>query len=413
MPTENQIFDTFTALSTATLEKVYLPHLYEVAFRKKRSYLLDRLTRSSEGVKGLEVYLTFLAEYGWSFRPMSEMGYTPSGAPFTALEQKAKLGCHAATIAATLEAIMATDGDHSRIGDLLARLMKGVHETFPHYMCQAIWSGTSGVIGVVLSVSGSVVTLDNVGLTNTHVYDRAKYFVPGMFVQALTSAGVKRGDPVKVTVVDKVAGKITLSSIPTGLADNDMFVVSDIAGLENGYNQSTPGILDVIDDDNTFQNTDRSLAANANLRALVRNNSGTGRLPTYSLLEQFFYDCYQPSIAITDHRVINYIYEHVIMPYVRFTSTERKFELDFEYVTIGKTKLIEDEDAHNDKIIVPDLDNMQIRDKGALGSLFGKGWTPIQGRPFTEYNLVYNFLLIAEDCRNMGVLGDINILAEA
>lgn len=406
---ETQVIQSFNELSAHLLQKVYFGSLYEVAFRKKRSWFTNRIRRSSEGVSGLKVAMTYLTEYGWSWRPMSEFGFTPTGSKLDSAEQYAELSCHAASVQVNLKSILATEGDQSRMGSILDRSMKGLFETFPYYIRNMLWTPQSGVMGVALSKSGLTVTLDNAGLWNTATKDRAKLFETGMYVQVLDSAGEKKGNPVKITAVNKTLGTVTLDSDP-GVVDNDLFVLSDIAGLDDVYNTSCPGIFDVIDNDNTFQGIDRSLAANAKFRAIVQDNGGTGRALTNDLLVKFLHDCYDPEFAFTHWEVINEYWKDNLRSLVNYTPGGN-FVDGYSGLQIGKTKLIEDEDADIDKVIVPDFQNMFVAERGKIESLFGEGWRQIPGRPFLEYPVVYWATLIAEDTRYMGVLKDIDISA--
>jgi hypothetical protein len=397
--------NSFTELSTDILQKVYFGALYEVAFAKKRSWFTNRIRRSNDGVKGFKVNMTFLTDYGWSWRPMSEFGYTPTGSKLDSEEQYAELCCHAAAAQVTQKAILATEGDVSRMGSILDRSMKGLMETFPYYIRNQLWTPQTGILGQAVSKSGLVITLDNVGLWNTNVLDRAKLFEPGMYVQVLDSNGDKRGNPIRIDAVNKTLGTITVSSDP-GIADNDTFAMSDIAGLDDVYNTSMTGIFDVIDDDNTFQGVDRSAAAGAKFRAIVEHNSGTPRAMTHDLFANFFHKCFDPDFAFTRWEIVNEYWKDNLRSGVNFTPGG-DFVDGFQYVQIGKTKLVEDEDADVDKVIVPDFKNMFLAERGQVESLFGQGWRQIPGRPFMEYPVVWWGQLIAEDCRYMGVLKDI------
>jgi hypothetical protein len=231
-----------------------------------------------------------------------------------------------------------------------------------------------------------------------------------MFVQTLTSAFVKKGNPVEITGVDKKLGKITLASDP-GIVDNDIFVLSDIAGLENGYNASGPGIFDAIDDDNTFQGVDRSTAANAKFRAVV--TAGGAAAPSFDLLDTFFYDCYEPESAFTNHKLIKRYWELNVQDNVRYTMNGIDVKDGYRSVQIGKTTLFEDEDCDCDKVVVPDFKVMSIQeDPAGIQNLFGKGWQQIQGRPFMEYVMAYwAILMVAGDCRKMGRLENVSLTA--
>jgi hypothetical protein len=411
MPNESAVFDTFADLSVAAIRDVWMPTLQRMAFNLKRSWFVNRVPRNSQYVgKNLKVNIPFLTGYGSSWRPMSAMGFTPTGSPIKTAKQYAQLGCHAGAIQVNLEAIKATGGDASLINGIMSEQMTGLMETFPYYIRALFWTPNAGILGQAVSISGLVVTLDNVGLWNTATTDRAKLFEPGMFVQTLTSAFVKKGNPVEITGVDKKLGKITLASDP-GIADNDVFVLSDIAGLENGYNVSGPGIFDAIDDDNTFQGVNRSLAENAKFRAVVTNANNVA--PTFDLLDTFFYDCYEPETAFTNHKVIKRYWDLNVKENIRYTMNDVSVKDGYRSIMIGKTTLVEDEDSDCDKIVVPDFKSLSIQeDPAGIQNLFGKGWQQIQGRPFMEYIMAYwATLMVGGDCRKMGRLDNVSITA--
>ncbi|HBC89540.1 MAG TPA: hypothetical protein DCZ94_21595 [Lentisphaeria bacterium] len=410
MTNEQAIFDLFADMSGKIIKDVWCPTLYRIAYMRRRAWLLDKISRNSRLVgNDLSVKIPFLTGYGSSWRPMGELGYTPTGSPLKSAVQTASLGCHAAAIQVTEKAIRATKGSASIINGIIDEQMKGLTETFPYYVRALAWTPASGILGVQAgAISTLTVTLDNAGLWNTAVTDRAKLFEPGMFVQVLTSGYVKVGDPVEITAVDKVLGTITLASDP-GCADNCVFVLSDIAGLENGYNNSGPGILDAIDNDNTFQGVDRSTAANSKFRAVVTGSAGA---VLYATLSQFFHDCYDPEFACTNYKVIDRYWALNIQENVRYTPYDVNVKDGYRSILVKNTQLIEDDDCDCDKIIVPNLKNLSIQEApGGISNLFDKGWQQVHGRPFMEYIVAYWASLVAEDCRYMGRLDGISLTA--
>lgn len=408
---ELSIFDNFASLSEAAIRDVWAPTLHRMAFNLKRSWFVNRVPRNSQYVgKNLKVNIPYLTGYGSSWRPMSAMGFTPTGSPIKTAKQYAQLGCHAGAIIVNLEAIKATQGDAAMINDIMTEQMTGLTETFPYYIRALFWTPNAGILGKAVSASGAVVTLDNAGLWNSATTDRAKLFEPGMFVQTLDSSYAKKGNPVEVVGVDKKLGKVTFAS-DLSFADNDVFVISDIAGLKNGYNASGPGIFDAIDDDNTFQGVDRSSAENAKFRAVV--TSAANAAPTFDLLDTFFYDCYEPEFAFTNHKLIKRYWELNVQNNVRYTMNGIDVKDGYRSVQVGKTTLVEDEDSDCDKVVVPDFKVMSIQeDPAGIQNLFGKGWQQIQGRPFMEYVMAYwAILMVGGDCRKMGRLDNISLTA--
>lgn len=399
----SQIINTFNELSAYILPKSYLPAMYDIAFSRRRAGLSTKIPRSIDGVEGLKVYLTFITKYPWAWRAMSEMGFTPTGNKFDSNEQYAQLSCHAASAIVSLTEIEATQ--QGRWTGIIGRQMDALSKTFPYYMRALLWTSQNAqkALGKAASVNGLVITLDNVGLWNTETTDRCKLFEPGMIVQVYRSTA-KVGAPVEITAVDKKLGTITLASDP-GIADNDIFVLADVGGLDVPYTTLFPGILDVIDDDNTFQGMDRSTATNAGFRAVVK--SASGLTLDRDLLTDFFFDLYDPDFAYTHRKVFDayaaqFADQRQFLPGTGFVD-------DTPFIQVGKTKLLVDDEVDIDKLIVPDNANWRIADRGAVENLFGKGWQQIAKRPFLEYECVWWGLLLAEDCRYMGQMHSISL----
>lgn len=404
MPQITDVINSFSDLTNHLIPKSYLPAIYNVAFKRKRSWFCNRVPRSSEDVDGLKVHLTFLKKLPWSWRSMSEFGYTPTGSKFDSAEGSAQLGCHAASAIVSLTELEATE--QGRWTNILDKQMMALSETFPYYLRSLLWTSQNSqkALGKVASIDSTTVTLDNAGLWNTETIDRAKLFETGMFVQAYRSTA-KVGSPVEVTAVDKTLGTVTLASDP-GLADNDVLVCSDIAGLDTPYSSLCPGILDVIDNDNTFQGINRSTSGNEAFQAYVKDASA--ETFGYELISDFLHECYNPDEAFTHWKVIRKYFTDNFQANVRYNDA-RTFEDGYEYLLIDKTKLYEDEDCDSDKMIVPDFANMQLADRGAVEPLFGDGWQRVAGRPFLQYDVVYWALLLARDCRYMGVMDNISL----
>jgi hypothetical protein len=410
MASEQDVMNAFDDLTAELLEKVYFGALYNIAFRRKRSWFVNRIERRSDEVQGLEVNLTFLKTYGWSWRPMTEFGFTSTGDKLEGAEMTARLGCHTASAQVTKTAIEGTDGDFSRIGSIVDRSMRGLLETFPYYIRALLWTPESGILGRADGAAvANVVTLDNTGLPHSNQRDAARYFEPGMVVQVYDLAQAKRGTPVHIISVDKELGTITLESDP-GIALGDLFTLSDIAGQDETINQSSPGVLDAIDDDNTFQAVDRSLATNEALRSVVNDNGGVPRLLDRTLLTNFLHDVYDPDHAFSEWRVVRGYWSDNFRGDIRYQQA-MDFIDGYQGVQVGRTALVEDDDGHFDKIVVPNFPHMFIADKGNVESLFDMGWRQIPGRPFIEYPVVYWARLMADDTRHMGVLSDLNTTA--
>lgn len=410
MPNETDIMNVVSTFGNALVKDVYLPNLYDVAFEKRRAHPIEeRLIHSSDNLvspDAIDVKIDFIKQYGWSWTPMTEMGYTPAGAVIDDEQMTATMRAHAATAVINYHAMVKTGGDHSKMGSIIDRAMQSLTETFPYYLRGTLWSRENGVLGQVASVSSSVITLDNAGLDHSHANDYAKYFEVDMVVQVLTSAGVKRGNPTRITA--KTATTITLENIPAGVVDNDVIVMSDLGGLDSVYNVSSPGIFDVLDDDNTFQGVDRTTAAGEKFKAVIHDNGGTPRTISKDLMLAFLYDLHDPDVGFTGYKMIENYFDAELASSNRYVN-EITFKDGHRGIQVGKTTLLDDPEAHSDKVIVPDFANMQIADKGAFQDLFGLGWQQVDGRPFLQYNVVYWALLLAQDTRYCGYIGDLTV----
>lgn len=402
MPGITETINSFNELTQELITKDYLPTIYNLAFDRRRAEFVKRIPRDSSNVEGLQVYITFLTEVPWAWRAMSEMGYTPTGSKFDANEGYAQLGCHASNAIVSLTEITATE--QGRWQNIVDKQMRALNKTFPYYVRAQLWSSKDSkkAIGQVGSISSKTITLDTTSLWYTNTSQVAHLFEPGMYVQAY-AGDTKRGEPVKVDDVFKKQGKIVLEKVPSGLSDGDLFVCSDIAGLDQPYNENMPGIFDVIDDSNVFQGIDRS-AAGSKFKPVIRD--GTGGSLTYDLLDDFFHDTYNPEFAHTSREVVNDYWENNMQAGIRY-QPGGNFVDGFEGVQVGATKLIVDDDMPKREIVVPDHDNWQIADRGGLENTFGTGWEKISGRPFIEYNVHWWATLLAEDVRYFGRLKNV------
>lgn len=407
--------DTFQRWDTeieALLRTVWLPMMYEATkLVWGKSWMMPRIRRSSEGVKGLKVKIPFLLGGGHGWRPMSRMGHLSSGSPEYGNEQEFELNAHVGGVQATLDDITAYADDNSMLRPLFQRQITNLMRSLPAYIRNMVWLPESGVVGVAASISGTTVTLDNDGLQHDGTYDLTRYVTINDWIQWYTSAGVKLGDPVRVINVTQEGATIVISSDP-GVTDGAFFTTTDIAGLESSYNQFGPGIWDVVSDDNTFQGMDRSQAANALFRANVYENAaspGTGQAPSYDIFREFFRKMAMPEFALTGDHVIEAYYTNEIRENQRWVDGRQEFTDGFRQIRIDNTLLIADKDMLNDRLLVPDLSSMWLADKGEVTPLPGQGaMEHVPGRPFFEKHFVFYARLVATECQRMGVRLDIN-----
>ena len=415
--TASDIFTAFSDLSNDVVEEPFIKRkVMDVAQPiEEYSFFADRVKDNEDAVVGIRAKIPFKTAGNNSIRPISRTGYFPDGNPVAVDSQEFTLKGIAATAAVTHEDLLATNGNHVLMANLMVDALQDIYNMYPRYRRMNIWTPSSGVICVAASISGTTVTVDNDGLMNNHAYDRTKLLWRNMYLAVYSSAAAFKG-VVKVTGKNDKLGTFTINAdtSPTGIADGDMFVISDIAGAEDGYNNSSTGLYEILDDDNTFQNVDRTAAGAEWAKAHVVGNSGTGRLPTYSVLSDFFHDLFQPRYAFTDYRVIDYYWKNNLRDNVRFAGNQKVFEDMYTAVQIDKTMLVEDADAPNNRVLVADFDKTFYYTKGRLENPRGEGWVRVPKRPFFEYALIQYALLGFEgDARRIGRLDDIDITANS
>lgn len=406
MPGINDITQDFNDFMNEVIREAWFGPLQNVAFQIERSYFANKVRRTSEGVKGLVVKLPFKTGQGIGWRGMNAHGgVTPTGSIATVNSMEFELGCHAAAAEITLEEITAFKTAEEKAEgwpDLINQKMRELYDAMPYYMRAMLWTGQAAnkALGVQDgSASGSVVTLDNDGLAHSeNAADRVKLFEFGMWVQPYSSSDAKLGDPVQITDIDKSNGTITLSDA-SACEDNAYFVCSDIAGQDVPHTDKFPGILDVIDDDNTFQGVDRSASGNKWAQAIVTD--GSALTLNYENLSKFFYDCYEPTEAMCHGDLMRAYFSSQLAENTRYQS--RDYKDGFTSIEIDSTRLVAADDVDRDKIIVPDLKNMWVAELG-VSNLFDQGWYPLHKQAMLEYVLTYWGRLVAKDCRRMAQL---------
>ncbi len=396
MPNIQHTINSFNELTDEIIHKDYLPTMYDLSFRRQRSWLANDIPRSNENVDGLQVFIQYLIEAPWSWRAMSEFGYTPTGAKYHATEGWANLGCHAANAIVSLHELESTE--QGNWVNILSKNMNWLSRTFPLYLRGLLWSSQNSkhALGKVGSVSGTTITLDGTGMWYSQQSDRAFLFEPNMFIQAY-SGNTKVGDPMKVEEVDKPNGTVTVDKDP-GLSAGNLLTFSDIAGMDQPYEENMPGVLDVIDDDNVFQGIDR---ASQGKQFQAHIEDATGLTLNYELLSDFFYRMYNPGTAHTSREIVKKYWQDNLQGNVQYTPGGM-FVDGYEGVRVDGTRLVVDDDVPHHDIIVPDHGSWQIADRGGMENLFNKGWERIPGRPFLSYDVVYWCLLMATDTRYFG-----------
>ena len=113
MPELDQVLETVNHLYDQAIKPTYLQTLYDVAFKRRRTELFNRIPRNNKGVNALRVNLTFKTESAWSWGAISENGRTPTGTRADFAGQSAELSCHGASATLTLHALEAAIGGHA------------------------------------------------------------------------------------------------------------------------------------------------------------------------------------------------------------------------------------------------------------------------------------------------------------
>ena len=414
MASEEEIYRYWMDLSDEIIRKAWLPTILDVAFDPKGRWIINRLKRTSKGVNGMKVHIPFKKESPIAWRAVTEHGYTPSGADAKYAQQYFELGCAVAACNATVHEIKACSMNNSVIKDIANEKARTLVETFPYFLRAVMWSpqGFDKAVGVVASVGGTgncEITLDNAGLWNTNTLDRCKLIERGMVLQGYDgTTNAKKGAPVQVQDVDKDTGKFIIYGDATGtaattFADNDYFVPADPGGLDVPAMTNVPGMLDILDDDNTFQGVNRASAGNRWARAYVKD--GSSSYFDYALLSSFIRKCYNPKEIVANIETVQKYASHHFADKVRYTPAET-FQDDYTRVRIDNCWMYADDDVDHDKILSIDFDNITLRQSGGIQPLHPamSGWRWVSGRMYMEYILGYWFTLAAEDVRKCGCL---------
>ena len=408
MPNDLAVYSTFSELGDAIVRQCWLPVIEKVAWDPKGRWTIERLNRTDKGVEGFEVRIPFNTEIPIGWTGITEHGYTPTGAQESYDYQKFKLACAATAANATFKEVVGCDMKSTAIRDLVNRRVENLVKTFPYYLRAALWSPQAAkkAVAVVASVGGTgnlTITIDNAGLWNTETKDRCKLLERGMILQGYNgSTDLKKGSPVRIAHVDRINGQFTLHSSDVTFADNDYFVPCDSGSLDDPV-LDMPGILDVLDDDNTFQGVNRALAENSWARAFVHD--GTSEIFDYEHVSDFILNCNSPKELVAHIETVRRYASHYFADKVRYAPAET-FRENFTRVQIDGSYLYADEDMDRDKIAAIDFDNVKIYERGPIGPLHpaAAGWHWVQGRTYVEYIVGKWFTLGATNLQKCGLL---------
>lgn len=405
--------DIFTSWQDVTdvIKTQFLVNLNDLSVvpkKKQFTFLADSIRLNGNGINGLAVTIPFMLRNNRSWTRVPRGGFLPSGSALETATQNFTLVGHGAAAAVSYEDILATDGNPDAMVKAQRMALQGIYDEFPDYKRMLLWAPASGILcrssGVCVS---GVVTVDNTGLWFTHTGDRLKFVQKGWFL-AVYSSGLAYKGVVRVIEVDQAANTFLVDAdTPTAIADNDVFVKTNISARETNLNRCGPSILDVIDDNNTFQGVNRATAGNGWARALV---SGTTNLPTRAKLLAFARKIGNfPVTFCANYTVLEYLYNSLAAGHVLYQPFPAVKD-GYSSIEVQNHRVVEDFDVPYDMIVVPDLDNMALYTKGDVKPI-SKGWERIPGKNEYEYQVIWYGLLGATDCQFMGVLTNVDVTA--
>jgi len=383
----SDLFHYWTQIADGLLLKSYLPGLNQTLKRASTdSWLMRSLKKRSDMVRGTRAFLLFMPQVGWGWRPVHPAhGVFPSGGKPTLGEMSYRLSMYGAGIQINLEEIAnLSPGNPEALIPLMDVKVKPVFDGFPSFLQVMCRTPQSGIVLVANAAESNLgVGVDNAGLWNTATGDRCKWLEEGMYLQFYRGVREKVGGPVEIAYVDHDNDKVYLKE-SRGVADNDFAVLTTIDGDEDMYyiasedgndQELSPGIYDVLDDDNTFQGVDRSLATNHWARATVTNRSG-GAI-TKSTLRKFFRDT-KATEAATAPEVVDHLFEQLFAGNIRYVDERDRYKYGYDSVKFHNVRVMAVPDGLKDSIDVVDFDDVCLATKGDIEDPHGEGWYPLR-----------------------------------
>jgi hypothetical protein len=379
----DKLFYDYLQLSEQLLVKTYLPGLQKIINRASTdSWLMKNLKKRSDMVRGTKANILFMPRQDWGWRPVHPgTGVFPSGGKVHLAEMGFRLAMHGAGIQINLEELANLGPDNPEgLIDLMGTKMDPIAEGFPTYLQLMVRTPQSGIVLVASAAESSLgVAVDNYGLPNTVTGQRLKWLEEGMYLQWYRGVRTKVGEPVPITYLDHDNNVVYLAE-SRAVADNDFAVVTTIDGDEDMFyiggtgtgneQEMSPGIYDVLDDDNDFQGIDRSLAVNNWARAVVTNMSGA--VPTKATLRKFLRDT-KATVATTSPEVLDYLYDQLFASKQQWVNTE-EFKYGWRSIKFQNVDIVGVPDGLSDSIDVVDFNEVFIAQKGGIEDPFGKGW---------------------------------------
>jgi hypothetical protein len=401
----------FLDATSVLIRTKYIPKLVDLTRLINKGPVRSRIPISGDNVQGRSAVFTFFDQAAHAGRPVGYLGWTPVGGTVAGKEQSYSLGRY--MIPVTLE-LMDELNAKNQIGFLSKYVpdqMRRMAETTDLLFRTSLLTTEQGILGEVASVSGNTVTLEYTSGPPTWyntLVDVNRPFHRNIYVQAYTSAGVARGTPRLITNVIYESGTITLDST-TGLADGDYFVMTDAAGQEDTRGSWGPGLLDAIDDDNTFQGMNRASAGNERYKCLVETGSAaitSELIANFAHKVQARYQTSRPAELFCGYFMLEALYNAEFRGSV-VLQQNMEYNDNYRSLRVRNVKLTEDHEMFNNRLLAIDFSNLQF---ACVNTMPVDGeWKRLEGRPIKEYLTQCYFRLIMFDPTSFARRDDITL----
>lgn len=394
----------FLDAASVLIRTKYIPKLVDLTKLVEKGPVRSRIPVSGKNVVGRSAVFTFMDKSAHAGRPVGYLGWTPVGGTVDGKEQSYTLGRYMVPLTLELMDELNAKNQIGFLSDYVGKQFKRMAETNDLLFRTSLMTAETGILGEVASVSGNTVTLEYTSGPPTWfstIYDANSPFHRDTYVQAYTSAGVARGGPRLITNVIYESATITLDDT-TGLADGDYFVMTDAGGQEDTRGAWGPGLLDAIDDDNTFQGMNRATAGNERYKCLV---VGGAAAITSDLVETFAhtvgarYRTGKPMELFCGHYMMEALYQAEFKGSV-ILQQNVEYNDNYRSLRVRNTKLTEDPDCFNNRLLAIDFSNLQFATVNTM-PVDGK-FNRIDGRPIKEYLTQTYFRLVMYDPTRFG-----------
>lgn len=418
MPSTANTFNSQTAFFDTIVREAYLAEnsLRDLMLGQPSGPIRRQIRRGSDLVTGIKAKVTFLTNRTFGVSPTPRFGVTPTGGVETGKDMEWEMPRY--MVGAQWEEMDARQAAQnlSLMKNLVMEKINGMTKAFNFLDKLIVYAPSSGTIGVIGSISGNTVTLVNTGLQYASTIDANRLFDQGASVQVYSSAGVKIGGPRNVTGLRYRGNTIVLDDV-TGLSTTsagEFIVPTDTSGLTDTRGQWGVSLWDLIDDNNTFQGIDRSLAANLVFRAYVEDGSSGSGAVTFDKLTTFFANYSgrvalpMPTKAYTCWNIINTYYQGMLQTNVRYQGGAPNMRDGYNSIIVGETLLVQDDEIPSDRIIIPGFDGISVQQSGPPEMVDGSTNTRLPGRMIYERLLMQYQLLVGTRFDNQGMLTGLN-----